>query len=446
MGEKMKPKVTKECEAEFKQRIKEFALAIHNYSPEKLYSDLKSNGKIVSTYPYSTFKTDFARTKSTSNGFFSQPAIIGPICELLNYPVSALFGGPVTNGEKGSEIIKAAVNNALQNSQKERSIPKKRISNNQFICRAHIVLNIIQCIIDTKHLYPEPIKRLFICYSARDKSWDHDKELRIKVILINILNGGKSHTYFECQNNNFPITGGFSPETQIFSDEIITTDLYWNHCLIIAYQLSCIAKLYDLHQKEKLVKTRKRKGMPAVVSTSKIQQNCQNEDNSKDLFAEEFHNFCTLFDKTINDVCSASEEIKIFIFNLKNIECNFQKILSFLLNPKYDNVIPQSLSGDSVIHFFTQPDPIILNKFILEITDTEVNLLRENIQLIMKQNPAIAQNVNKVDIIPEGNSIYNREQTISGQDFSRQTNNPNVHMRERTIVDDIIDADIENSF
>ena len=443
--EKMKSKVTEECEAEFNRRIKEFALAIHNYSPEKLYSDLKSNGKIVSTYPYSTFKTDFARTKSTSNGFFSQPAIIGPICELLHYPVSALFGGPVTNGEKDREMIEATVNNAIQNSQKEISIPKKRIINNQIVSRAQIVFNIIQGIISSDNSYPEPIKRLFIWYSSNDKSWDHDKEERINVILEKILTGGRGDTYFASPYSIFPLI-------QNFSDDIFTTDLYWNHCLIIAYQLSCIKTLYGLHQGAKSFKpTRKQKGKPTVVNTSEIRQKFQNEDNSKDLFAEELHNFCTLFDKEINDFCFDSEEMNTLIPILNKIERNFQETLLFLLNPKYEKSMPQSLSGNSAIHYFTRHEPVIINKYTLEITDAEINLLRNNIQLITKQNDAIVQetqpqflqNANKVDIIPQGNSIYPHK---SGQPIHRQTNNPNVKTYERTIVDDMIDADIDASF
>jgi hypothetical protein len=200
-----KSKVPETVEQAFLSRIQEFAGAIHSYGVEKLYLELRSRAYITESYPFETFKTDFKRMKNGRNGLFKEPALLGGIFEILHFPAEALFGGPSSSAEDIRKTVREELNRTAQDIEKQKKNPNKRISNSQMIDRAGIVHNIIRN--NYSPFYPqlgyylnEPFRLLFAGYSAHDKSWDHEREIRIKTILENILKGQKGSSY----NPNMP--------------------------------------------------------------------------------------------------------------------------------------------------------------------------------------------------------------------------------------------------
>jgi hypothetical protein len=376
---KRQPMISESCINALSLRIKEFALAIHNYGVEKLYLDLKSQGITSSSYTFEAYKSDFRHMKSDQNGFLLKPALIGPICELLHFPASALFGGPISKDEQTREMVKSAVDESLKAVAKKNTVSNKRIHNDKLFLRARKVYDIIQFMINTNYSSAEPIKQLFIWYSSKDKFWDHEKEVRIKIILENILNGCKKHHYTLNPYANIRSTFGVVEAGLIYDD-------FLNQCLIVAYQLSCIESLYAVHQKSKIIRVRGKTGESDIIQSSKIRFNISSENNDSDIFAVELSRFCKSFDLFINKNYTEHEEIKRLSTTLKTISKYFQELISFLFTPNQKDYHPQSQSGTSPIHYFTQAKKVIMNNFELVVTDSQINLLRENIRLIDCQN------------------------------------------------------------
>jgi hypothetical protein len=371
-----KSKVPETNKQIFFSRIEEFAGAIHSYGVENLYKELRSKAYITESYPLETFRTDFKRMKNSENGLLNEPAMLGGILEILHFPADALFGGPSASIEDNRETVKATIINTMQDIEKQKRTPQKRIFNSRMIDRAWKVHNIIRN--NYSLSYPqlgyflnEPFRLLFAGYSAQDKSWDHAKETRIKTILENILKGSKGSSYYYYYPNMSPPF--FSPSADPY-------DTYWNNCLIISYQLSCIESLYSIFQKSKKTKKHTQKGQPVFIDSPTIIQNVTLENEGQDIFAVEFDKSCKSFD----DMISNSKYLPTAGF-LKIIS-NFQEILRTLLCPKWTNTVPQNPLGDSLIYQFIQPTNVFINNFELEITDKEINMLRENAKLLTDQN------------------------------------------------------------
>ncbi len=371
-------KVTKNCKKEFLSRIKEFSIAIYNHGIERLYNDLKSNDKITETYLLETFRTDFKRMKKEANGFFNEPALIGAMCEILQFPVSSLFGGPLTNKEETIDVIKTTVKNVLQEFEHERKQPKKRIYSARIINNSRIVHSIIFNIIHFNISLPEPFVHLFVKYSAQEKSWDFSNEERIVTLLNRILDRGKGKLYYynykfvDCQTT--PPFGDISKNIE---------DDFWNTCLIIAYQLSCIEKLYDIFRKEKNIKIRRQK----VIQSFTVRQDSLTGNDGSDQFATALHNFSKPFDDKIADITSIDVKTmpgrKPDLIVMIN---NLQKIIEFLLNPNYQIEGPNNNFDEPPINYFLSPEYIIKEYFVLNVTDKEIGILQENINIITGQN------------------------------------------------------------
>jgi hypothetical protein len=412
---KHEPKVTESCEAAFRLRLNEFSAAIHNYGVGRLFSDLKSNGKITATYSLTVFRNDFKNMKSLANGFLNNPALIGEICDLIKFPASALFGGFTTSFEDTKEMIKTEMRNTQLEIENEKKIPKKRIYNDQILIQSNNVFCIIAGIINQNYQNAEPVKRLFIWYSIREKTWDHYKETRIKITLEKILYGIKGITYaqfpYSLIDNNIGIP-----------DDIISLDTFWNLCLIIAYQLSCIDKMYALHLKSKQIKKRKIKGNPSIVSRSTVKYEINYDNGGGDLFAEELKKFCSTFDLIIK-----KDIFNKFNFlengnNLKIIISNFQNLILFLANPKPLKNNPQSYFGNSPIDYFIQTKALILQSYELIITDKELYSLRECNLLVNSIHDGV--------LIAE----------VNNQNITKVQQPLNIRLRNEQ--DDLIDADL----
>jgi hypothetical protein len=373
-----KPKTTETSEADFLLRLEEFSAAIHNYGVGNLFSDLKSHEKITTTYSLDAFRQDFKKMKSDTNGFLNNPALIGEMCEIIKFPASALFGGPTTKAEDSMEIIKAEMRNMYREMEKDIKIPNKRIYNNQIIAQGARVYSIIHSIIYSNRNIsqePEPIRQLFIWYSANDKTWDHNREPRIKQILEYILNSYKGSVYINSPYNFITSNFGISEENNM-------PDYFWNYCLIIAYQLSCIEKLYSVHLKSKHIKSKEKKGIPTVIFESKIKYAIHNDYGQKDIFSEELRSFCKAFDTVLTQNNYDTHFYNKSLANLKSVIINFQELLIFLLNPVKREVRPQGFQGSSPIYIFTEAKPLILESYELIITDRHLNLLQDNCQFI----------------------------------------------------------------
>jgi hypothetical protein len=136
-----------------------------------------------------------------------------------------------------------------------------------------------------------------------------------------------------------------------------------------------------------MFKNKAAKGQPTIITSPKVIQNITPEIKGGDLFAIELHDFCELFDNMINisnekniDNCNLKPVIKKNL--LTKIISNFQIIIFFFLNPKQTNRVPQSPLGNSPIYDFIQPANVFIDYYELEITDKEVDMLRENIMLL----------------------------------------------------------------
>jgi hypothetical protein len=368
----------------------EFASAIHNYGVEKLYSDLKSNGEITKTYPLGTFRTDFKRMKAGANGFLNEPALISAICELLHFPASALFGGPVSSDVENREMIKAAIHDSIQDAERQKKSPKKQVYSPRIIDRTKRVFKIIEDIFlpfSDKQFTTEPIFKLSIDYSLHDKAWDHEKEIRIKSLLDKILKGSKGDAYINYCQFNMPCPQNLFPNIDPY-------DIYWNLCLIISYQLSCIESLYSVFQKSKTIKNKTTKGQPAKIDVVKITQDITLENEGQDVFASELRNFCEVFDNTINNPDeniiynlkkSTLTELEIEQF-YKKIISNFQYILYTLLYPTPAKMSPKNSLEDSLVNLLIKPKKFYMNYYELTITDKEIDILRENTRILQDKN------------------------------------------------------------
>jgi hypothetical protein len=436
---KRTPKVTEDCKAMLSSGVKEFASAIHNYGVERLYSDLRSNGKTTSTYTFSAFADDFKRMKNGLNGFLNEPALLGAICALLQFPTSALFGGPISNAEENREIIKSEIRNTMHEVEKEKKIPKKRISNDKIFMHSKNVYFIIQNLIFNKLLGSHPIISLFILYSSKDKSWDHNRELRIKNILEKILCGQAGHRYIDAVN-----TGYFSPFG--YTKEMEISDAYWNHCLTIAYQLSCMEKLYSFHQKSKLLKIKSGKEDQPIVHSSFISQEVSDDDNTKDIFAEELKVFCTLFDNVINmDYKNLNIYTNLF-HTLHKIVCHFQSLLNFLINPLLSSQRAPSQYDDSLINYFTQDKTLLMNTYVLKVTDKELGLLRESTQLFRNLHDSL-MGINIKEDVSTSQNPNSLASEIQNEELELRDNNDSNKAKEYTYDDQdrLIDMDSSNS-
>jgi hypothetical protein len=426
-----KSKVPEPVREAFFSRIKEFAGAIHSHGVENLYLDLRSGAYITESYPLETFKTDFKRMKNGGNGLLNEPALLGGILEILHFPAGALFGGPSASAEDNREVFKKNLSDALQGMDKQKKIPKKRIYSPRIIDRAGIVHQIIEDIFHPslgRQTLAAPFFKLFAYYSSWDKAWDHERETRIKTILEKILNGPAGNAYRDyywsgmSYPQNFPSIGPY--------------DAYWNLCLVISYQLSCIESLYSIFQKSKMIKKKTTSGQPVVIDSLKTTQNVSLENEGQDVFAVELRNFCKAFDNIINN---PDENI---IYKLKapslpeleiersynDIISNFQKILYAMFSPTFIQTVQKSSFENSPVDAFLKPENVYINYYELKITDKKIGLLRENTRILTNQNV--------LPIDQAGQNTTNNKPILSVNDAL------NKARYERDEQDDIIDADI----
>jgi hypothetical protein len=441
---KRKSKIPETVREAFFSRIKEFAGAIHSHGVENLYRDLRSRAYITESYPLETFKTDFKRMKNGGNGLLNEPALLGGILEILHFPASVLFGGPSASAEDNREVLKKTVIDTIQDIEKQKKIPKKRIYSSRIIDRARIVHKIIADIFQPfssgKPFLTEPFFKLFIYYSLHNNAWDHEKETRIKAVLEKILNGQKRDAYIYYQH-------GMSYSQ--YSHPIDPYDIYWNLCLVISYQLSCIESLYSIFQKSKMIKNKTRSGQPVFITSPKITQNVASENEGQDILAVELHNFCEAFDNIINN---PDENI---IYKLKApflpeleiersykiIISKFQKILWSMLNPTPIQTVPKNFFENSPIYAFLKPENVYINYCNLIITDKEIEMIRENIRMLTNQN---ACPINQDDQNTSSNIQPELPTNVMPSPRCMPPPNNNLKPREykRDEQDDLIDAEI----
>jgi hypothetical protein len=223
------------------------------------------------------------------------------------------------------------------------------------------------------------------------------------------LNGPTGPIYYDQQK--------VSPDS--FQDSM-DYDIFWNFCLIISYQLLCIESLYLIFQKSKMFKVKSPKGQPDNIAVSRIIQNVTSENEGRDLFAIEFRSFCELFDNmiTVSDKENANNYNLIHKVKpaLETIIFNFQKILFFLLNPKQTNSVFQNPLGNSPIYRFIRPADVIINDYELEVTDKEIDTLRENVRILQDKNAGPVNHSGQ-------NTLDNNQQLMANENTERYSLN-----------------------
>jgi hypothetical protein len=372
-------RVTEAAQEVFAKRVEGFIEAIHlNGGVEELFLYLKKKGVLTSGSKLSAFKSEFKpKRRREGNGIFKNPALIGDMLEFAKYPAAVLFGGPKA-GPENMEIIEhilertfiKAMNSADKNKHKSRTITSQ-IPNQVINIR-----RIIQQIIMNNYSYPDPVVQLFVNYSSKDKTWHHENEQRIKKILETLLEGPKSSVYAYYAAERWPFSWGSQKK---LSENEISVDTYWNRCLIIAYQLYAIRKLYALHQAQKRIKIKGTQTSPPTIHAFRIKYEDTLGVDGQDVFATEFGNFCNLFDDMVKDCIEDPRKIEtINPDSLNPIINNHQAVMAFLLSPYQarDEVDPST--HGSIINNFITREINIIKIFELAITQKEIKLLKEN--------------------------------------------------------------------